>query len=194
MKPTKVKSMLKPIYYKMDSDLVRFPNVCEKGCFYCCFQPIELLKIEKIVLNEYIQNELNTETKQQIVEKTIEWLTFFDHNTSKIEPLSSNEAFEEFRFRAENISFPCPLLIYGECSVYKVRPLVCRAHFVNDSKELCRKDRLRDGSRESLQYRSKVIRELKTEMEVEIIPLTYALVEILRIDRKMKRIERTIIR
>jgi Fe-S-cluster containining protein len=194
MKPNKVKSLLKPLYYKMDNELKIIPNVCEKGCFYCCYQPIELLLIEKITLADYILKELNEETKQQIIEKVIEWLDFFDENTSDLEPLTGNEAFREFRFRAENIPFPCPLLINGECSVYKARPLTCRAHFVNDSKELCLKDKLRDGSEISFQYRVKVVNELKSNVEIEIVPLAYALVEILKIDRKLKRIEKSILR
>lgn len=194
MKPTQIKNILKPLYYRVDNDLKSIPSVCEKGCFYCCYQPIELLKIEKITLAEYINNELNSEIKQKIIENVLAWLDFFDNNTSNSEPLTSNEAFVDFRFRAENIPFPCPLLINNECCVYKVRPLTCRAHVVNDSKDLCLKDKLRDGSKESLHYRFKIIGELKAKIEVEIIPLAYALVEILRINRKTKRIEKAILR
>lgn len=194
MKPNRLRNLLKPLYYRMDREIEKMPKVCEKGCYFCCYQPIELLKIEKVILADFITNKLNEETKSIIKKRVLEWLDFFDDNTSDIEPLSANEAFKEFRFRAEKIPIPCPLLINGECSVYKARPITCRAHFVNDSQELCEIDKLRDGSTISLQYRQKIVEELKTTLEVEIILLVYALVEILHIERQTKMIVKSVLR
>ena len=193
MKRNKARDILKQLYYKVDKEVDTMPKVCTKGCYFCCFQPIEIFRIDKVILGEFIKNGLSNEAKQSIKEKTIKWLDFFDSNTSNEEPLSSNEAYSNFRYKTENIPFPCPLLFNNECSVYKVRPLACRAHFVNDSKELCEKDKLRNGEPKSIEYRTRIIVELKTVMDVEIIPLTYALVEILDIDRKTKEIEKTFI-
>ncbi|WP_133466858.1 YkgJ family cysteine cluster protein [Sunxiuqinia elliptica] len=191
MKPNKARNLLKPLYYKVDRDMETISNVCEKGCFYCCYQPIELLKIEKVILADFIKTKLENETKDIVKENVIKWLDYFDENTSNDEPLSDQEAFYDFRYRAENIPFPCPLLINGECSVYKARPLTCRVHFVNDSKKLCEKDKLRDGAPTSFNYRMRVVEELKTNMELEITPLAYALAEILNINRTMKKIRKS---
>jgi len=193
MKPVKALTVLKKLYFRVDKDIDSMPKVCAKGCYFCCYQPIEIFRIDKVTLGEYIKNELSVEVKNSIKEKVIEWLDYFDENTSNVEPLSSKEAYVDFRYKAENIPFPCPLLFYGECIVYKVRPLACRVHFVNDNKELCKKDKLRNGAPQSLAYRTQIVEELKTEIEVEIIPLVYALVEILNIDRKTKKIEKSVL-
>jgi Fe-S-cluster containining protein len=191
MKPNKARSLLKQLYYKVDKEIDSKPKVCQRGCFFCCYQPIEIFTIEKVTLGEYIQKELSSETKQAIKEKTIEWLDFFDRNTPSKEPLTSKAAYVDFRTTAKSIPFPCPLLFNGECSVYKARPLACRVHYVNDDKKLCEEDKMRDG--EATAYRMELVEELKTETTVEVISLPYALVEILNIDRRMKKIEKAIL-
>jgi Fe-S-cluster containining protein len=188
MKPSKVRSLLKQLYYKVDKEIDAKPKVCQKGCFFCCYQPIEIFTIEKVTLGEYIKSELSSETQQAIKEKTKKWLDFFDTNTPATTPLTPNEAYIDFRVKAENIPIPCPLLFNGECSVYKARPLACRVHYVNDDKKLCEEDKLRNG--DATEYRMEVVEDIKAETPVEVIPLAYALVEILNIDRKTKKIER----
>jgi len=193
MKPNKARNLLKPLYYKIDNELDNIPNVCNKGCFFCCYQPIELFKFESVTLGDYIKGNLTTETRNKIKENLLKRLEFFDNNTPN-EPLSSIEAFVDFRLKAKNTPTPCPLLINGECGVYKARPMTCRTHFVNDSKDLCEMDKFRDGSKESAQYRQALISELKTKVELEIIPLEYALVQILGIDRPTKKIEKSVLK
>ncbi len=194
MKSNKARNILKPLYYRVDQEIGSMAKVCTKGCFFCCYQPIEIFSIEKATLGEFIQKELNNETKQAIKENTLKWLDYFDENTPSREPLSSKDAFGDFRFKAENIPIPCPLLINGECSVYKARPLNCRTHIVNDDKKLCEQDKLRNGTPASMDIRNEAVAKLKAEGAIEIIPLTYALVEILKIDRKTKKIEKTLLK
>jgi Fe-S-cluster containining protein len=193
MKANKARSLLKQLYHSVDVDIDPAPKVCKKGCYFCCYQPIEIFTFEKITLGEYINQHLSTETKEIIKENTIKWLDFFDENTPATEPLTVNEAYVDFRAKAKNIPMPCPLLLNGECSVYKVRPLPCRTHFVNDDSKLCEADKLRNGEPESLGYRNQVVKDLKTIMDLEVTPLPYALVEILKIDRKVKKIEKAIL-
>lgn len=50
---------------------------------------------------------------------------------------------------------------------------------------------MRDGALSSFNYRMRLVEELKTKMELEITPLAYALVEILNINRTMKKIEKS---
>lgn len=184
------KELIQEFYTALDKDVASFPKVCKKGCFACCYQPIELLSFERPALEDFIKNQMNEEQRLSIREKTAVWLDFFDKHTSDVEPLSATEAYHDFRYRAEHIPFPCPLLFDGKCGVYQARPLTCRIHFVNDDKQLCEKDRLRDSAKESVSYRNKVIQNLKVnEISLGVVPLTYALVEILKMDRKLKRIE-----
>lgn len=190
MKPNKAKSLLKQLYHSIDKDIDPMPKVCRKGCYFCCYQPIEIFTIEKVTLSEYINQHLSNETKEVVRKNTIKWLDFFDKNTPAKEPLTVDEAYLDFRAKARNIPVPCPLLIKGECSVYKARPLGCRIHFVNDDPKLCEADKLRTGAPESIGYRIQVTRDLKTITDLEVMPLPYALVEILKINRTVKKIEK----
>lgn len=184
-------NILKEFYTLIDKEINSFPKVCKKGCFACCYQPIELLSFEQATLADFIKNKMSDEQRESIKTKTSVWLDFFDENTSNVESLSVEEAFVDFRYRAEGIPFPCPLLSDGKCSVYAVRPLTCRTHFVNDDKKYCEQDKLRDGAKESMGYRNNTIQKIKSGgIQIEVIPLTYALVEILNMDRKTKKIDR----
>jgi Fe-S-cluster containining protein len=193
MKTNKARNLLKQLYHSIDADIDPVPKVCKKGCYFCCYQPIEILTIEKITLADHINQHLGNETKEVIKANTIKWLDFFDNNTPVTEPLTINEAYVDFRAKAKNIPVPCPLLINGECSVYKVRPLPCRVHYVNDDSKLCEADKLRNGAPESIGYRTQVVEDLKTLMDVEVQLMPYALVEILKIDRKVKKIEKAML-
>jgi Fe-S-cluster containining protein len=193
MKPNHAKSLLKQLYYRVDQKIDAMPKICQKGCFFCCYQPIEIFTIEKVLLSDYIRNQLSAETKSIIKENTLKWLDFFDANTSNNEPLTSEEAFVEFRRRAEHIPHPCPLLINGECSVYKVRPLNCRTHIVNDDKKICENNKLRNGLDDAFELRQLIVENLKVKMPLEVIPLPYALVEILGIVRRTKKIATSIL-
>ena len=178
------------LYVKVDRESSAIPKICKKGCFACCFQPIEIFTFEKPILEGFIKNQMNEEQRNSISERTVLWLDFFNKNTSNIEPLSPHEAFVNFRSKAERIPFPCPLLIDGKCSVYKARPLGCRTHSVNDDKKNCEIDKLRNSSEDSMQLRSYAIQILKNGgVSLEVVPLTYALVEILGVNRQLKKIE-----
>ncbi|MBS1622542.1 MAG: YkgJ family cysteine cluster protein [Bacteroidetes bacterium] len=192
MKPNQVRNLLKPLYYRVDNEIATYPKICTRGCFHCCYQPIELIVFEKVTLGDFIKNQLDHETKQSIKANTLKWLDFFDSNTSDVEPLTADDAYVQFREKSENIPYPCPLLINNECSVYKARPLTCRTHIVNDSVELCMNDKLRDGDKRAMVFRTEKVHELKSQFrQVEIIPLPYAIVDILEIKRDLKRIERS---
>lgn len=47
-------TILNQLYEKIDKDVDLIPKVCKKGCAFCCSQPIEILKIEKVILRDYI--------------------------------------------------------------------------------------------------------------------------------------------
>lgn len=193
MKPNKVRSLLKQLYHSVDADIDPMPKVCKKGCFFCCYQPIEIFTIEKVTLADYINQHLSNETKEIIKGNTLKWLDFFDQNTAAKEPLSIDDAYLTFRTKAKNITTPCPMLINGECSIYKARPVACRIHYVNDDSKLCEADKLRTGAPESLGYRNQLTEDLKSIIDLEVQPLSYALAEILKIDRKLKKIEKVVL-
>lgn len=102
------------------------PIICQSGCSYCCHQEVMIHAGEGPIIEKYILNKLNKNEKKEIFNNFKAWYT--DENRSKLP-----------------YNFPCPLLIDSKCSIYPVRPLVCRMHVVVDSVALCEKEPYREG-------------------------------------------------
>jgi Fe-S-cluster containining protein len=88
------------------------PVVCRKGCAFCCHgQEVHVSPLEAIRIAIYVAERLPTAAIAALVRR-----------------IRDVEAMKE-RHRREGrgrASFPCPLLEDGACSVYPVRPFVCR--------------------------------------------------------------------
>lgn len=72
---------------------------CRKGCAHCCYQSIEISRLEA----EYIEKQTGISPAD---------LT----NPPRRDPLSFSE------------KTPCPFLKQGTCSIYEFRPIICRIH------------------------------------------------------------------
>ena len=90
------------------------PIVCQAGCYYCCHNQVELTPPEALLLGHYVEQHFPEVEKAGLKAKIAESL--------KIKA-GKNKA-EMARIRQE---LPCPLLREARCSVYPVRPLICRA-------------------------------------------------------------------
>jgi len=84
---------------------------CMKGCAYCCHVMIECTVPEVVAIARHIRERF-TEEEQGVVMQSI------DAAVNATEGMSRDE---RFIFRT-----PCPLLKGNICSVYDVRPLLCR--------------------------------------------------------------------
>ena len=90
------------------------PPACKAGCHYCCFYQVWLTPPEAFLIGRHIDEAYSGEAKQALmkrIEKTLR--------------LTSGKSAEE-RARTWHQT-PCLFLSEGRCSVYHVRPLVCRA-------------------------------------------------------------------
>jgi len=92
---------------------------CKAGCYYCCYQKIGITMPEFLVIDSVIKNsDVLPINKDKIMGSTIvsihdnEWKYFGD---------------------------PCGFLDRNICTIYPVRPLMCRAWHVFNSSENCRK-------------------------------------------------------
>jgi len=102
------------------------PLACEAGCSHCCYQydvgvtPFEILCIAAHILETYNKDE------QAVVLDKI----------AMAEKKKRSLPIEDWGYG----KFPCPLLVDEKCSVYEVRPLVCRAMNSYDG-DRCRQNR-----------------------------------------------------
>ncbi|ACK98461.1 MULTISPECIES: SEC-C metal-binding domain-containing protein [Bacillus cereus group] len=98
---------------------------CKKGCIACCFQPINIARIEE----SRIKNKLTKDIKKNINKNHQE-----TKKRNKISIPQINKDSSRMRY-AE----PCPMLDIDnkKCAVYDNRPFSCRTYFVANSPELC---------------------------------------------------------
>ena len=86
---------------------------CEAGCAHCCYQyyigttPFEVLHISAVIFETYSNTE-----RVQLMERILA-----AENRKRQQPIADWGLAK----------FPCPLLVNEQCSVYEIRPFVCRA-------------------------------------------------------------------
>ncbi len=97
---------------------------CQKGCSYCCHFMVEASAPEVLAISQYIWQNFTQEEQEQLMRS-------IDENINATQGMTRKERFV---FRT-----PCALLKNGACSVYDIRPVMCRACHSMDV-ESCKKD------------------------------------------------------
>jgi Fe-S-cluster containining protein len=106
-----------------ESSLPR-PIVCRAGCPLCCFNQVELTPAEALLVGHYVEERFSPEEKQELLARVAENLA----------RKAGKDKREIALMRRE---LPCPFLREERCSIYPVRPLLCRAMHSLDA-EQCR--------------------------------------------------------
>ena len=113
------------------------PVACQAGCDSCCYNQVELTPPEALLIGHHIAGNFSEAEKETVLAAVARNLARTDgKNPAAVAVM-----------RAE---LPCPLLRDRRCSVYPVRPLVCRAMHGLD-RERCAAE-LRTGSLAGSQY------------------------------------------
>lgn len=104
---------------------------CKAGCYHCCRYHILTNIVEAQTLAQYIKRELSIEQIDDLRLRTQQW-----HQWDNSRPGRSAAVIDE---QADLSAYEhcCPLVVNGVCSVYPVRPVVCRAHFVSSHPRCC---------------------------------------------------------
>lgn len=87
---------------------------CKAGCSYCCYNQIRLTPAEALLVFSWIDKEF-TDQDQALLRKRIQNNRVLTEGTS----LENRVMIKE--------SSPCIFLKQGKCSIYPVRPLICRS-------------------------------------------------------------------
>ena len=105
---------------------------CKLGCCHCCRYRIVMNIAETRTLARYIKREFSPEQRKDLRKRTRRWHEWDDSLRGRRTPAD--------RARQTDL-YPddpcCPLLINGACSAYRVRPVVCRTHFVSSPPFFC---------------------------------------------------------
>ncbi|UCD52048.1 MAG: hypothetical protein JSW27_05295 [Phycisphaerales bacterium] len=106
---------------------------CKRGCCHCCRYHIVTNIAEAHTLAQYIKREFSAEQIDELRRRTQQWHAW-DNSRPGRHPLpSAARPIDLLR----NSPY-CPLLVDGACSVYPVRPVPCRTHFVRSGPRFCR--------------------------------------------------------
>jgi Fe-S-cluster containining protein len=101
----------------------RPPLHCKQGCWYCCCKPGVLISVPELLRILSYLRSLDDDSLSALTDRARRY-------AAQIEGRSFDDSTNE--------SVPCPLLVEGRCSVYEVRPLVCRG-YNSTNVDACRK-------------------------------------------------------
>src|SRR3989344_2442301 len=185
---------VKILYKVIDEFTHKQPNCCKKHCSFCCYQQIEVMNVERNIIRNYVQEKLPDEKKDIVKEQLSSWLDYFDENTPNDKPLDGYELFGTFREKSTSAKLKCPFLIDSVCSIYEARPFACRIHIVADKPEQCDSDRFREPKNEALYLRQITVNSLKNKVKLSVEPLPYVVSDLLLPNRKLKKIEKVVLK
>jgi Fe-S-cluster containining protein len=84
---------------------------CKKGCSYCCHFRVDVSANEVFAITDYMKTKFDSEQFERHLETAKE-------NKKKMAMLSQSKRI------VTNVA--CPLLVDSMCSIYEVRPAMCR--------------------------------------------------------------------
>lgn len=122
---------------------------CTVGCSSCCHHPIQVSIFEGILIYRWLtQNH--------------KWTTRLKEKLKRVSDQQYGTSFEVWLLS----NLPCPLLEDNKCSVYKARPLVCRAYFATSDPYYCHPHRL--GAMTQIVPREEVVDVFNAQQETEL--------------------------
>jgi Fe-S-cluster containining protein len=116
-------------YFEAENELPH-AIACREGCSFCCYNQVEVTPLEALGIGHYVGENFSGEDREALMARVRRALD-----------LKAGKGKKELaRLRQQ---FPCPLLAGGRCSIYPVRPLVCRAMHTFEARAC--EDELRGG-------------------------------------------------
>ncbi len=147
-----VKIQSKTAHADLDSRMAQVPNVCSKGCDACCYQMVSVHTWEEDVIGEYIENTMHAGVKKQVRAQLVKWWRDF---LSRIRPVSQTNPLTLMELKNHTLQMiqdkvMCPFLVDSQCSIYPVRPAMCRSYVVSSEPSLCSTELGRSGEVQGL--------------------------------------------
>lgn len=133
---------------RFDPKVTKGAITCMPGCAWCCHHPVAISIFEGISIYRWLvsQGKWSLNLKEKLKE-------------------SAEQQFELTYEVWLKALIPCPLLgPDNKCTVYPVRPLICRVYYATSDPHYCHPHRISDGKTKLLP-RDKVLAEFNQEQE-----------------------------
>lgn len=103
---------------------------CKPGCCECCSQCYCVSETEFIQILDYIKRNWTKEEIEALINKADrQWDTIKEDYSEIAKILQNTVPLKElYQLNRMKMPFPCLFLNNNMCSIYQVRPLVCRIH------------------------------------------------------------------
>ena len=105
---------------------------CRLGCSHCCRFPILMSVAEARTLANFVKRTFRPEQIDALRMRTHQWQRLDESLRGRSLPVPPSAGEDD-----SPCTLPCPMLVESECSVYDVRPLLCRTHYVLSHPRSC---------------------------------------------------------
>ena len=105
---------------------------CKLGCCQCCRYHILANRAEAFTMGQYIKREFSEKQRNSLHLRTHRWYEWDNYRLGRYPKAGHDE-----RTAFSTYDHFCPLLVNGQCSIYPVRPIICRTHYVSSDPILC---------------------------------------------------------
>jgi Fe-S-cluster containining protein len=108
------------ISYFESANHLPHPIACREGCNFCCYNQVEVTPPEALRIGHHVAQAFSREDRDGLRKRV--------NRALALKAGKSKKKIARLRHK-----LPCALLQDGRCSVYPVRPLVCRAMHAFDA-------------------------------------------------------------
>jgi Fe-S-cluster containining protein len=124
-----------------DAQIAREGKViaCRRGCAGCCEEPIMVYRPEAARIALWLEQPDNAETRDYFRTSYPAWRARVGDTLSRLSAtfVTNPDGYREAHIAAWNRGVPCPFLRDSACTIYPVRPIVCRTGHALDTAEFC---------------------------------------------------------
>ncbi len=113
---------------------------CHRGCYGCCSEMILVREPEAMAVAEWLGRPENAETRRAFVEAYPRWRAAVGDAPERLTALLHGEdraAYEQAHVAQWRSGTLCAFNRDGACTVYPVRPVVCRNAHAVDTSDRC---------------------------------------------------------
>ena len=113
---------------------------CGRGCNHCCAELVLAYRPEALEIAAWLGREENRAVRERFVAAYDGWLAAIGDAGETLSALvaSDPEAYKEAHSLQYRKRIMCAFNVDGDCSIYPVRPAVCRNAHAADTAERCR--------------------------------------------------------